>query len=73
MIFSHVFHLWGALAYRDEIRNMKNIILIKFNSVNQFSKNRETHCVLESHELQQLRNEIKGNLNVEPTCIDHIE
>ena len=47
MIFSYVFHLWGAIAYRMKymeviglttnkvvIRNLKNIILMKFDSVN---------------------------------------
>ena len=39
-------------------------------SVNTLSKNRETLCV---HKSQKQRNEIKGNIAVEPTCIDRIE
>ena len=38
-----------------------------------YRENRETLCVHESHKSQQLRNEIKENLTVKPTCIDRIE
>ena len=38
-----------------------------------FKESGDALCTDESHELQQLRNEIKESLAVEPTCIDRIE